>query len=333
MLSSCSLTERGVLQAPYVKMGRMPHILDLHQAIVTGDVASVARLVGSELDLGCPVRGTTALSLAVYRGDLQALRLLVKAGAPLDRRSKDHLERLETPIISAIRLGHREIFEELVTRGARLDLRDFYNQTPLWFAVKEQRLGFVKVLLKAGAPVDFTRATENPLNIAMQFLGYRGRREMALELVAAGVPLTLEDYKGHSPLYWAMKHMDFEFFRLLVEAGAPLREYDWLAPPHLPRPWLEDAPIMAWLRRESKTPPPLKRQCRTAIYAILRTIHGTDVRPLIQHLTLGGNVLLPMLLQSYILLEGPLSCAAANPPPHLHTGQLEVVPAPAPIPL
>lgn len=121
--------------------------------------------------------------------------------------------------------------------------------------------------------------------------------------------------------------------RLLVEAGAPLREYDWLAPPHLPRPWLEDAPIMAWLRRESKTPPPLKRQCRTAIYAILRTIHGTDVRPLIQHLTLGGNVLLPMLLQSYILLEGPLSCAAANPPPHLHTGQLEVVPAPAPIPL
>nr|XP_027226792.1 serine/threonine-protein phosphatase 6 regulatory ankyrin repeat subunit B-like [Penaeus vannamei] len=213
MLSSCSLTERGVLQAPYVKMGRMPHILDLHQAIVTGDVASVARLVGSELDLGCPVRGTTALSLAVYRGDLQALRLLVKAGAPLDRRSKDHLERLETPIISAIRLGHREIFEELVTHGARLDLRDFYNQTPLWFAVKEQRLGFVKVLLKAGAPVDFTRATENPLNIAMQFLGYRGRREMALELVAAGVPLTLEDYKGHSPLYWAMKHMDFEFFR------------------------------------------------------------------------------------------------------------------------
>lgn len=41
----------------------------------------------------------------------------------------------------------------------------------------------------------------------------QGRREMALELVAAGVPLTLEDYKGHSPLYWAMKHIDFEFFR------------------------------------------------------------------------------------------------------------------------
>lgn len=41
----------------------------------------------------------------------------------------------------------------------------------------------------------------------------QGRREMALELVAAGVPLTLEDYKGHSPLYWAMKHIDIEFFR------------------------------------------------------------------------------------------------------------------------
>ena len=71
------------------------------------------------------------------------------------------------------RLGHREIFEELVSRGARLDLRDFYNQMPLWFAVKEQRLPFVRALLKAGAPIQFDRATENPLNIAVQFLSYR----------------------------------------------------------------------------------------------------------------------------------------------------------------
>lgn len=333
MITSCCVSSSGVLGVGSPKMGRMPHIFDLHQAIVAGDTAQVMRLAESGMDLGCPVRGTTALSLAVYRGDLDALRILVQAGAPLDRRSKDHLERLETPIISAIRLGHREIFEELVERGARLDLRDFYNQTPLWFAVKEQRLAFVRILLKAGAPIDFIRASENPLNIAMQFLGYRGRREMALELVAAGVPLTLEDYKGHSPLYWAMKHIDIEFFRLLVEAGGPLREYDWLAAPHLPRAWQEDPDIVAWLAEESRTPPPLKRQCRTLIYATLRTRHKTDVRPLVQALTLGPQVPLPPPLLNYLLLEGPLHCAAANPPHHNYGQQVEAVPAPAPLPL
>ncbi|XP_045600206.1 ankyrin repeat and SOCS box protein 10 [Procambarus clarkii] len=332
MLTSCNVASSGVLGTASPRMGRTPHILDLHQAIVTGDMDEMVRLAESGLDMGCPVRGTTALSLAVYRGDLHALRVLAQAGAPLDRRSKDHLERLETPIISAIRLGHREIFQELVRRGARLDLRDFYNQTPLWFAVKEQRLGFVRILLKNGAPIDFTRAAENPLNIAMQFLGYRGRREMALELVAAGVPLTLEDYKGHSPLYWAMKHVDFEFFRLLVEAGAPLREYEWLAPPHLPRTWQEDADILEWLTEESKTPPPLKRQCRTFIYATLRVQHKTDVRPLVQALTLGPQLPLPQLLLSYLLLEVPLRCATANPPLH-NQAQGETVPPPAPLPL
>nr|XP_053653662.1 ankyrin-1-like [Cherax quadricarinatus] len=332
MLASCNMSSSGVLGTASPRMARMPHILDLHQAIVTGDMGEVVRLAESGVDLGCPVRGTTALSLAVYRGDLHAVRTLARAGAPLDRRSKDHLERLETPIISAIRLGHREIFEELVDRGARLDLRDFYNQTPLWFAVKEQRLAFVRILLKSGAPIDFTRAAENPLNIAMQFLGYRGRREMALELVAAGVPLTLEDYKGHSPLYWAMKHIDIEFFRLLIEAGAPLREYDWLAPPHLPWTWQEDSDLVEWLTEESKTPPPLKRQCRTMIYATLRLQHKTDVRPLVQALTLGPQQPLPLPIMSYLLLEVPLRCAATNPPHHSQD-QGETVPPPAPLPL
>ncbi|KAG7163628.1 Ankyrin repeat-containing protein-like [Homarus americanus] len=162
MITSCNVSSSGVLGATSPRMGRMPHILDLHQAIVNGDMGEVVRLAESGLDLGAAVRGTTALSLAVYRGDLHALRVLIKAGAPLDKRSKDHLERLETPIISSIRLGYREIFEELISRGARLDLRDFYNQTPLWFAVKEQRLTFVRVLLKSGAPIDFTRARRTP---------------------------------------------------------------------------------------------------------------------------------------------------------------------------
>ncbi|KAK7027364.1 hypothetical protein SK128_009129 [Halocaridina rubra] len=297
---------------PFSKMGKMPHILDLHQAILTGDKEAMRRLVESGIDLGASVRGTTALSLAVYHGKLDAVVLLTEADAPLDRRSKDHLERIETPLISSIRLGHREIFEILVRKGARLDIRDFYNQTPLWFAVKEQRLSFVRVLLDNGAPINYKTATENPINIAMQFMGYRGRREMALELVAAGIPLTCEDYKGHCPLYYAMKYADFHFFRLLVEAGAPLKKFEWFSLNLIPASWRQNPDIMTWLKSEVRKPPPLRRQCRSLIYTHLRRTRNRDVRPLIK--TLPEQLPLPSLIVKYLLLEDPLVVAAQNPP-------------------
>ncbi|KAK8724653.1 hypothetical protein OTU49_011192, partial [Cherax quadricarinatus] len=115
-------------------------------------------------------------------------------------------------------------------------------------------------------------------------------------------------------------------------AGAPLREYDWLAPPHLPWTWQEDSDLVEWLTEESKTPPPLKRQCRTMIYATLRLQHKTDVRPLVQALTLGPQQPLPLPIMSYLLLEVPLRCAATNPPHHSQD-QGETVPPPAPLPL
>ncbi|CAL4159001.1 unnamed protein product [Meganyctiphanes norvegica] len=281
-------------------MGKMPHIMDLHQAIVGGDIGLVTKICQSGLDLGTPMRGTTALSLAVYRGNLEAVRVLLSNGAPLDRRSKDHLDRIETPIISAIRLGHEDIFNQLVAHGARLDVPDFYNQTPLWFAVKEQRLSFVRVLLQAGAPINFIRASENPLNLAVQFLGYRGRRELMIELIAAGLPLSLEDYKGQCPLYWAMKHADLEFFRLLIEAGAKVRRWEWLSPPNLPLNWQKQSEVMPWIAQEQTTPPPLTRLARTAVRQQLSHLTNRDIRSTIIQLPLPTPLIRNLLLNDPI---------------------------------
>ncbi|XP_063853435.1 protein TANC2-like [Scylla paramamosain] len=263
------------------------------KAIINKNTQEIERLVQSDLDLGQPIRGTTALSLAVYRGDLQAVTCLLQAGAPVNRRSKDHLDRLETPLISSIRLGHWDIFETLVRNGAALHLRDFYNQTPLWFAVKEQRFTFVKHLLASGAPIMYTKAAENPLNLAMQYLSYRGRRELVLELIAAGVPVNQEDFRGHSPLYWAYTHCDLPVFRLLLQAGATLRPHEWLADLNsnsanesAGTDWRFDEAVSDWLRDEIATPPSLLRQSRCFLRGYLMKMHCTDVRPLLKALTL-----------------------------------------------
>ncbi|XP_045111051.1 ankyrin repeat domain-containing protein 20B-like [Portunus trituberculatus] len=300
-----------------LKIIKSPHIFDVHQAIINKNTGEIDRLAHTGLDLGQPIRGTTALSLAVYHGNTEAVKCLLCAGAPVNRRSKDHLDRLETPLISAIRLGHREIFETLVRSGAALDLRDFYNQTPLWFAVKEQRFSFVVHLLKSGAPILFTKATENPLNLAMQFLGYRGRREMVLELIAAGLPLTQEDYKGQNSLYWAYTHGDLPIFTLLIQAGVRLKAFEWLnltANQSAGKDWRFDEGVSDWLRETLTNPTSLLHQSRRFIRSYLVNMHGRDVRPLLRALTLPPSLPLPPPLLDCLSLRAPLAHAAENPP-------------------
>jgi len=68
--------------------------------------------------------GLNAFHWAVNRGQLEAVRLLLKWKAPLEARSMYGGNVLDTAIWSAInepRLGQREIVEELLKAGARLD--------------------------------------------------------------------------------------------------------------------------------------------------------------------------------------------------------------------
>ncbi|XP_050699827.1 ankyrin repeat and SOCS box protein 12-like [Eriocheir sinensis] len=315
-----------------------PNILDVHQAIINKDLPTLQRLTTSRpqpntkcppsppcgLDLGAPVRGATALSLAVYQGQLGAVKLLIKAGAPIDKRSRDHLDRIETPIISAIRLGHRDIFEELLRAGASLHTPDFYNTRPLWHAVKEQRPAFVRTLLHHGAPLaNPGGGGDNPLTVAMEYLGYKGRRDTALELVAAGIPLSDRDLGGRSPLHWALHHRDLTFVTFLVEAGVSLRppektgggEGGGGGDPQLlstnqnsPFEWIEEKGDSDWLRDRLATPPSLLSQSRARIRDILVNRQNRDLRPLLLLLPL------PPSLLSYLALERELERARSFPP-------------------
>lgn len=68
--------------------------------------------------------GLDALHWAANRGQLEAVRLLIGAKAPLETRSMHGGTALETAIWSAInepRRDHLQIIEELLRAGARLD--------------------------------------------------------------------------------------------------------------------------------------------------------------------------------------------------------------------
>jgi ankyrin repeat protein len=95
--------------------------------------------------------------------------------------------------------GHAEVVEELVKAGADFRLRLASGFTPLLFAVREGRLGVVRVLLNAGADVNETVPVA-----AGPRRGYGGRLPPA----------------GASPLLLAVTNAHYELAAFLLDAGA-----------------------------------------------------------------------------------------------------------------
>lgn len=86
---------------------------------------------------------------AVERGDLPAVRRLLRAGAS----PNDHNEEGSTPLSGAALHGHLEISKLLIEKGARVSRGNRDGNTPLHVAAFLCRTEIVKLLLDKGAPV------------------------------------------------------------------------------------------------------------------------------------------------------------------------------------
>ncbi|MFI1929537.1 ankyrin repeat domain-containing protein [Streptomyces sp. NPDC020330] len=93
--------------------------------------------------------GTTALYLASVQDRLEAVRLLLAAGADPNRASGPGASDL--PLCGAACGGHTEVVEALLSAGARPDLREEFGFTALRWAVGLGHAPTVEVLLAHGA--------------------------------------------------------------------------------------------------------------------------------------------------------------------------------------
>lgn len=89
----------------------------------------------------------TPLQVAVRSGDLEMTRQLIDQGADVNYKS-DH----STPLCHAAMVGHKEIAELLISKGAVVDqLNTCYYGTPLNAAAYSGRNDVVKLLIAKGA--------------------------------------------------------------------------------------------------------------------------------------------------------------------------------------
>lgn len=200
--------------APAKKAATAPALEALLGRIVANDLAAIRATLAKDKSLAqaLDANGSTALMHAAGRGSLEAMRLLLGAGAPVNIQNK----RGATALIWS--LADPAKVKLLLEHGAEVNVKTGEGRTPLHIAAQQTGLPeVVRMLLARGASVsaqDLGGAV--PLHNAA---GAGGETNVKL-LLDAGAKVNAESASGMTPLIQAAMNGANPVVRLLLARGA-----------------------------------------------------------------------------------------------------------------
>ncbi|KAH9044110.1 hypothetical protein EDB83DRAFT_1577202 [Lactarius deliciosus] len=149
----------------------------------------------------------TALHSASFAGHLQIVRSFLRIGVGVDVR--DYWNG--SPLQWASMRGHRDVVECLLDHGADVNLQDNSKNTPLTLAAYSEHMDVVRVLLKHGADVHSRdKRGQTPLHDVIWGAFARGSTpkgeapQIVRLLLENGADLGAEDNEGKTPLQMAL---------------------------------------------------------------------------------------------------------------------------------
>ncbi|KAM6912926.1 kinase D-interacting substrate of 220 kDa B isoform 1-T1 [Xenentodon cancila] len=157
--------------------------------------------------------GQTPLMVAAEQGNLEIVQELIRRGANVNLDDVD----CWTALISAAKEGHIDVVRELLENNANLEHRDMGGWTPLMWAAYKGRTEVAQLLLERGA---------NP-NITGQYSVYpviwaagRGHAQIVHLLLQHGAKVNCSDKYGTTPLIWASRKGHYDSVMHLLANGA-----------------------------------------------------------------------------------------------------------------
>ena len=192
----------------------------LHAAAQRGDLMEIERLAASKPALAArDAHGRTALHVATYARQREAIRALVRAGADTGALDAD---RYDAVTIAAV-ADDEETLRVLLALGASAKLvTSRYDGTALIAAAHLGHDGVVRQLIAAGAPLDHVNNLHWTALIEAVVLGDGKARHQAVvdALLKAGASTSLADRDGKTPLQLAKSRGYGEMVQALERAGA-----------------------------------------------------------------------------------------------------------------
>ncbi|XP_013384369.1 serine/threonine-protein phosphatase 6 regulatory ankyrin repeat subunit B [Lingula anatina] len=276
-----------------------PHICNMFGAVVADDLPTVMKLVETDhVDLNQTFRGATALAMAFYKNRESIFHWILNNAdeIDLDMPSNDGKGRIEPLLVAACRVGNKEMMTILLNKGADIDAVDNYNHTALWMATRQRRIDIVELLISYGAKINISEMwNESPLYLSLK---YPRREKMAAMLILNGACVNFPgESRTKTLLHWCMFHCHKDIIKLLAYTGYNITKEQgiWLS---LPARVAEDVEFCRWLKDELSTPPNLQRQCRVAIRR--QVLHQEAGRLFLQKLK---TLPLPQRLLDYLAMN------------------------------
>lgn len=134
-------------------------------AATFGSLTAVKAILGSGEDVNQPVddKADTALHYAVYYDNIALVKLLIEAGADVQKHNLDGV----TALSYAVGHGRTSCVMALLRAGADVNLADNDGDTPIHFAALGGHEGCVTLLIGAGADVrKASNGGETPMIVA-----------------------------------------------------------------------------------------------------------------------------------------------------------------------
>ena len=174
------------------------------------DELSVRKFTTWVIDTRMDIDDTPALYMAVRSGRVEIIRLLLEAGAEIDRLDWEQ----KTPLHIATEKGSANVVQLLLEFGANPNLEDDEYATPLLNACHANNTEMILMLIEAGAYVNVI-GIDTPLAYAAKY----NNEQVVSALLEAGAQIDPEEYT-HSPLGLAAQEGHVQMVRTLLEAGA-----------------------------------------------------------------------------------------------------------------
>lgn len=157
-----------------------------------------------------------ALVQAVLNGDLEEVKARVMMRARVNVRDKAY-DGI-TPLHAAVETGNVEIVQYLLSRGAKINIRDFQKRTPLMMLDEDATPEMFQLLLTYGAKVKLVDKEGN--TVLHHFAAYDEQGDMIRTLVNYGVDVNALNKEGKTSLMVAAENESAANIEALIQSGA-----------------------------------------------------------------------------------------------------------------
>ncbi|XP_075869157.1 ankyrin repeat domain-containing protein 6b isoform X2 [Nelusetta ayraudi] len=176
-----------------------------------GQADYVVQLINKGAKVAVTKYGRSPLHLAAYRGHLEVVRLLLKAGCDLDIQDDGE----QTALQRAAVVGNSDVISALVQEGCALDRQDKDGNTALhevsWHGFSQS----VKLLVKGGANV---HAKNKAGNTALHLACQNGHAQSSKVLLLGGSRPDSKNHAGDTCLHVAARYNHVAVIRILLGA-------------------------------------------------------------------------------------------------------------------